>query len=210
MNQFRCVHAVVAWAAVSLLVFDFGCSRPDNIATQEESRTNRAPFQSIQGQADAGSTTGSSETQNAQTATSNALPFRDAQTLPAGTLLTVRLKDPVSVGEPGDLESFEGTLDEPVVLNGKTLLPREAIVSGRLESYRTSRLKPARRYARLTLESVQISGFDVPLQTASLYIRLAQSKAASDAPVRLQKDHRLTFRLSEPTFLATQRAQVDR
>lgn len=207
MIQSRGAQALVAWAAVCLLVLEFGCSR--NIPTQEESQTDRAPFQATQGDGDGGSSVGTSETQNNKTTTNVTLPFHEAQTLPAGTLLTVRLKDEVSVGEPGDLESFEGTLDEPVVVNGKALLPRDTAVSGRLESFRTSRLKPVRRYVRLALESVQVSGFDVPLQTASLYVRLPQVKGGSDHPVRLQKHHLLTFRLSEPTFLAAQRAQVD-
>jgi len=114
--------------------------------------------------------------------------------------VTVRLKVPLLAGS-GYRESFEAVLDEPVVVEGNTLIPRDAIISGRIESTHTSRVTPDRGYVRLTLDSVQVDGLDVPIQTASLFARSLPTADADSDTIRLEKGRRMTFRLKEPVFL---------
>lgn len=201
MSRFR--RSVGLWPIALALLATPSCSRPGEVPTVDgAAQPGQAPFH------DDAPTPVDPVPASANTAP--VLPFHDSDHLPVGTLLTVRLKEAISPGTPGAPESFEGTLDEPVVIQGKTLLPRGAVVSGRVESFRTSRLKPARGYIRLTLESVQSDTLDLPLQTASLFVRPTPQQDASDSTVRLDKGHRLTFRLSEPVYLVTQRAQAFR
>lgn len=180
------------------------CSRsirvPEEAATQE----NQAPFQ-------APGVTQSSRSSMPYGAPlpENALPFDDSHTLPIGTLLTVRLSDPVSAGGQQSDNSFEAVVDQAVTVGENTVLPRGAGVTGRVESARTSELKPDRGYLRLSLAFLHVGAVDVPLQTASLFAR-QDSGAASLSTVRLEKGRRLTFRLTEPVSLHPQRTQASR
>jgi hypothetical protein len=151
------------------------------------------------------------------------LPFHDSQNLPAGTLLTVRLKNPVSTdnlatnnlstnnlsaGNPGAGNTFEAIVDKPVVIEGNTLVPRGASVAGRVESARASAVESSRGYVRLTLDAIAFEGRDLPIQTSSLYAR-AQADVAghSQDPTRvvhLEKGRRLTFRLTEPAYVVSE------
>jgi len=95
-------------------------------------------------------------------------------------------------------------VDQPVIIDGNQLVPLGAMVSGRVESARASNLKRNRGYVRLTLESIQLAGSHVPMQTSSLFVRgRAGPTQASESPVvRLERGRRLTFRLTEPVFVA--------
>jgi hypothetical protein len=135
-------------------------------------------------------------------------PFHDSQNLPAGTLLTVRLKDPITADTSSGNDSFQATLEQAVVVDGNILIPRGSNVVGRVQSAGTSKVKPSRGYVRLALETVHVAGLDVPVQTASLFARSPQN-GSEGSPILLEKGHRLVFRLKEPVFVTFQRAQVD-
>lgn len=201
MSRFR--RSVGLWPIALALFATISCSRPGEVPTAEgPAQADQAPFHN--------DVSGPIESGPANANVAPVLPFHDSDHLPIGTLLTVRLKEAISDGTPGAPASFEGTLDEPVVIQGKTLLPRGSVVSGKVESFRTSKLNPARGYIRLTLESIQSDSLDLPLQTASLFVRATPQQHASISTIRLDKGHRLTFRLSEPVYLVTQRAQASR
>jgi hypothetical protein len=135
------------------------------------------------------------------------LPFHDSESLPAGTLLTVRLKSPLNADPPGSSSSFEAVLDEPVVIEGDTVVPRGSAVAGRVQSTRVSEVKHNRGYVRLALDSINIAGHEVPVQTSSLLTRgkalqasISQSDAAANT-ITLEKGRRLTFRLTQPAYV---------
>lgn len=145
-----------------------------------------------------------------------ALPFAvsSSGTLPVGTLLTVRLGESLSEAKPNSGAPFVASLQDPIVVNGNTLVARGSLARGRLESARSSAVRGNRSYLRLTLISIQVNGQEVPLQTSSLFTRglpnpavqTAFSPAASvnhesSNAVRLQKGRFLTFRVSSPVSL---------
>jgi hypothetical protein len=144
------------------------------------------------------------------------LPFQEPQNLPAGTLLTVRLKNPISADNPDARGTFEAIVDQRVVIEGNTLIPPGATVLGRVESARASNLKRNRGYIRLTLVSIRLGGSSVPVQTSSLFARAGQTRSKTtegsqaEAPgrvIRLEKGRLLVFRLTEPVYVAaSQRA----
>ena len=144
------------------------------------------------------------------------LPFQDPQNLPAGTLLTVRLKNPISAEHADATAIFEAVVDQPILMEGNQLVPVGATVSGRVESARTSNLKRNRGYLRLTLASIHLAGVDVPLQTSSLFVggNAGQTQApqsqvlggeASATVLRLERGRRLVFRLTQPVYVAASR-----
>jgi hypothetical protein len=116
-------------------------------------------------------------------------------------LLTVRLKNPVSADNPEASGRFEGTIDEPVTVDGNTLVPRGASVAGRVDSARSSKVK-GNGFVRVTLDSIDIAGKELQLQTSSLFVR---GSGASHSPaiqaITLEQGRRLTFRLTEPAYV---------
>ena len=154
---------------------------------------------------------------NSGTNPGSGLPFHDSQNLPAGTLLTVRLKNPISADNPGANAKFEAVVDEPVVIAGNPLIPRGVTVAGRVESAGTSNVRHNRGYVRLALDSMQFTGANLPIQTSSLFVRgnavdsamektgippAGTPSAQSPSAIRVEKGRRLTFRLTEPAYLA--------
>lgn len=136
-----------------------------------------------------------------------------SQDIPAGTWLTVRLKSSIASGRPDASASFDAVVDQAVVVEGNKLIPSGTIVSGVVESARASDLKLDRGYLRLTLASIHLAGFDVPVQTSSLFVRanaaqtqkppiqLSTSEASSKV-IRLEGGQRLVFRLTKQVNVA--------
>ena len=92
-------------------------------------------------------------------------------TVPAGTVIAVRLQNAVSsaTANPGD--KFDAVLDEPLVVKGETVAPRGAAVTGRVVEAKSSGRLHSSGYLRLTLASVEVSGKSVPVQTSSLFAK---------------------------------------
>jgi len=197
MSQVGKRHGLV-WPMILAFLFAAACSRPAGIPTEGSTQANQTPFQAEGGDS-------SVLTALPKGSPENGLPFHDPQDLPAGTLLTVRLESGITAGNSINENSFIAILDEPVVIEGNTLIPQGASVAGRIESAGISKVKPGRAYVRLSLESVHVRGLDVPVQTASLF---ARPTPQSGELIRLEKGRRLTFRLTEPASLNPQRAQA--
>ncbi len=199
--------------AISLLLLplclELGCSRPavtsaDGAAPADQ---HQVPFRDGDGSAHA-NPDASPAAQNNGAKPESDLPFHDLQSLPVGTLLTVRLKDSVSADNSGTSGTFEGVVDEPVLIEGNTLVPRGAGVAGRVEYARASGMKRS-GYVRLTLDSIDIAGKGLRLQTSSLFARgNSPGSDASLGVITLEKGRRLTFRLSEPVYVAEQQSST--
>jgi hypothetical protein len=186
------------------LVFAVSCSRQIDVPTEEPSQADQTPFRE-KGTGESGSDAIGSVA-GLSHADGNGLPFRNSQYVPAGTLLTVRLKSSITAGNSATRKLFQAVIEEPVVIEGNTMIPQGAIVAGRIESSRISKVKPDRGYVRLALESVHVGGLDVPVQTASLF---APQAPQDQETLRLEKDRRLTFRLTQSVSLNGQRAQLN-
>jgi len=189
MGEFRKPRMRIAFA-LSVLTLAAGCSRSLRVPDEGSNQAGQAPFR----------TTGGTLPTDRQDALPQEarLPFDDAQSIPAGTLLTVRLKGALTSAVSGGNDLFNAIVDEPVVIDGNTIVPRGARVVGKVESVRTSALEPERGYLRLALQSLHLGGVDVPVQTASLSARQGPSAKQQPSTVRLEDGRRLTFRLMEP------------
>lgn len=88
-------------------------------------------------------------------------------TVPESTAIHVTLNDAVASDEnrPGD--HFEATVSEPVVVDGKTVIPNGAQVTGLVvDAHHSGRLM-GRARLQLSLESVDANGTDYQVSTAS-------------------------------------------
>jgi hypothetical protein len=154
-------------------------------------------------------------------------PFHAAshsRSLPAGTLITVRLEGALSIARirPGD--SFSASVAGPLTIDGDTLIERGTPVSGRVEATQPSADRPGQApdpaFIRLTLNTITVDGHTLPLQTSSLFATATPATGTlakatfqtGSSPVsvdpnlkandfRLVQGRRLTFRLTAPVIL---------
>lgn len=200
-NRWRRGLSLLACTSALVFLSSTGCSR--QIAVPAEAGTTQTPESPFQAGKDDSAILPAAFSGADTSNPSDNPPFREAQNLPAGTLLAVRLNAPITREKKSIDQVFEAILDEPVVIGGMTLLPRGSVVSGHVESLRTSKIKPGRGYVRLVLESVRLTDANLPIQTASLFVRPAAHSEGSPAAL-LEKGHRLAFRLAEPVFTPRQ------
>jgi len=228
MRRLRGPSGLKLWATLLALIWVSGCARPAGLQSDEgadRSDQHQVPFHDGERAGPAAAQSDSLPTPDHPPNPDAGLPFHDPQNLPAGTLLTVRLKTPISIESPATDETFEAVVDEPVVVEGNRLVPRGATVSGRVESTRSSNLKRSRGYVRLALNAIHLAAGNLPIQTSSLFVRgnasdarvphpdASQGDAHDDASavIQVEKGRRLTFRLTEPAYVsASQRVRVDR
>ena len=196
-------RASVLGATLLVALWGSGCSRPVSMRSGDEStqrETSDVPFTHI-----------ADKTDTSNDGQQTAIPVGGSQSLPVGTMLTVRLKDPVWTDAPGASGTFQAVVDEAVTLDGLTLISRGTHVSGRVESAGASAMKSDRNYVRLTLDLISLGDRDFPIQTSSLFARGQASISATNEPgdssavIHLDKGRRLTFRLSEPVYVASQK-----
>lgn len=188
--KLRVLPQVMLWvmplAILLALICAAGCDRPADSQSDaaqsgqppvpfHDGKATTSPPQNSPATADAGSNPptnlAANQTPNQAPNSETGLPFHDPANLPAGTLLTVRLKNSISAENPGANGNFEAVVDDPVVIEGNRLVPRGATVVGRVESARVSRVKRNRGYIRLALDSIHFAGVSLPIQTSSLFVR---------------------------------------
>jgi hypothetical protein len=88
--------------------------------------------------------------------------------LPAGTELRVRLSQTVGSAQSQAGEKFETTLHAPVVVENEVVLPKGAVLSGRVvHAVPSGRLKTPARLS-VTLDTLEWNGSSYPLTTSSV------------------------------------------
>lgn len=90
-------------------------------------------------------------------------------TIPVGTPVPVRLQTNISSATAVSGQQFEAVLEEPLVIDGKTVAASGAPVVGRVVAARHSGRLHNSGYLRLTLASIEMNGKQVPVQTSSIF-----------------------------------------
>jgi hypothetical protein len=147
--------------------------------------------------------------------------------LPEGTPIPIRLQSALSSASSHAGDTFNATIDEPVVLDGQTLVARGAPAIGRVlearpsasslgssnEGSHESSLEPG--YLRIVLVSLNVGGKTVMIETSSIFAkggsredRSSATGAASgasqkdkDKDIVFAVDRRLNFRLAQTVDL---------
>ena len=103
--------------------------------------------------------------------------------LPAGTSMVVRLIDPVDseVNKMGD--TFKASVDEPVVVDGRTVIPRGADVIAKLVQAQQSGKITGRTELTLDLVSVRVNGRMVDVTTQDVTTASKSRGARSGAVI---------------------------
>jgi hypothetical protein len=101
------------------------------------------------------------------------LPFSGNQSLvvPKGTPIYVRLDRTISSSTAQAGDSFTAVLDEPLEVEGRTIVPQGTKVNGHVVAARESGRLHNAGYLRLTLSSLNLNGKEVEIQTSSIFVK---------------------------------------
>ena len=139
--------------------------------------------------------------------------------LPEGTPISVRMRSALSSASSHAGDTFKATLDEPVVIDGQTLVARGTPATGRVLEAKPSATSLGRSsepgYLRIVLVSLNVGGGPVMIETSSIFAkggsrddRNSPTGTASgagqkdqDKDIVLGIDRRLSFRLAQTVDL---------
>ena len=150
-----------------------------------------------------------------------------ASHVPAGTPVTIRLSEPLSSATAHSGDTFRAAVDEPVIVNGQTVIERGAVVMGRVLDAAAADGSQTSGYVRLALASILIRQTLTIVQSSSTLVKAGgrrnpnsehkvlvgrtpassvyfplHSKGVSQvADVTVGADRSFTFRLREPVTL---------
>ena len=102
--------------------------------------------------------------------------------IPAGSQLTVRMIDSVDSESSRMGDTFRASIDEPVTINGQTIIPRGADVVARLVDDQKSGKIQGRTILKLVLTSVTVNGRPVDISTQDV-VKESSSRGARSAKV---------------------------
>ena len=91
--------------------------------------------------------------------------------LPEGTPITIRLQNTVSSASSKAGDNFEGTLDNPIVVEGQTAIARGTAVTGRVLAAKASGQFHDPGYLRIALVSITVKGRPMAIETSSLFVK---------------------------------------
>jgi len=167
-------HILSSTLAVTLLGLALsGCSGvpAGNASSADQDRASTSAANSGESAPFAGTATDKATTPEHKGFFSSGGLVPESVTVPAGTVVNVRLQNAVSSASASQGQSFDAVLDEPLVVNGKTVAARGAAVSGRVVEAKSSGRLHDSGYLRLTLSSITINGKAVPVETSSLFAK---------------------------------------
>ncbi len=101
-------------------------------------------------------------------------------TIPAGTIICVRIIDGIDSTQNQVGDRFQASLEEPLMADGNVVVPNDADVFGRLEESKTSGTFTGRSELRLELTGIVVNGQMVPIVTGE-YELTGNSRGASTA-----------------------------
>jgi hypothetical protein len=148
--------------------------------------------------------------------------------IPAGTPVTIHLRLSLSSASSRPGDPFEAILDEPIVVRGRTVVPRGAVLAGKVLDARAADQFQEPGYLSLALTAISLNGKSLPIQTSSIFVKrgshekrdvtiLRESSgkgkgtligasietpgttfARGSSDVGVAPERRLTFRLAQP------------
>jgi hypothetical protein len=137
--------------------------------------------------------------------------------LPEGTPIPIRLQSTVSSASSHAGDTFNATVDNAVVIDGQTLIPRGTVATGRVLEAKPSASSLGRSlgsslepgYLRIVLVSLDIGGRSVMIETSSIFAKggsredrngmtsTASGGGQKDRDIVFGTDRRLNFRLAQ-------------
>ncbi|HYU47253.1 MAG TPA: hypothetical protein VEK84_13870 [Terriglobales bacterium] len=195
--------SIICWIApIACLGLSLSCGRETGLTLDPNSDSNKLPFDR--------------QPRSAGISPSHSL-IPSVTRLPEGTPLTVCLQRDLSSASARQGNSFAAILDAPIAIDGQTLVPRGATVSGRVLAAKHSGGRQDPGYLRLALVNLNVGGKPITIETSSLFAKGGSRDGRSSAMIRANSDHapdptaqdeillgperRLSFRLAQAVDL---------
>jgi len=144
-----------------------------------------------------------------------------ATKLPEGTPIPIRLQSALSSASAHAGDRFSAIVDEPVLIDGQTLIDRGTPATGRVLEAKPATNSPGRSlersvapgYLRIVLVSLNVGGRPVMIETSSIFAKggirdernpatgTASGVSRKDRDIVFGIDRRLNFRLAETVDL---------
>jgi hypothetical protein len=140
-----------------------------------------------------------------------------ARKLPEGTPIPIRMRSALSSASAHAGDTFGAIVDEPVVIDGQTLIDRGTPATGRVLEAKPSANSPGRDsapgYLRIVLVSLNVGGRPVMIETSSIFAKggsreernsatgTASGASRKDRDIVFGIDRRLNFRLAQTVDL---------
>jgi hypothetical protein len=143
--------------------------------------------------------------------------------LPEGTPIPIRLQSALSSASSHAGDAFSATIDEPVVIDGQTLVAGGTAATGRVleakpaasSAGKSSDRSSEPGYLRIVLVSLKVDGRPVTIETSSIFAKGGSREERNLAPgatsgasqkdrekdITLGVDRRLNFRLAQTVDL---------
>jgi hypothetical protein len=140
-----------------------------------------------------------------------------------GTPIPIRLKNALSSASSHAGDTFSGTIDEPVIIDGQTLVAGGTLATGRVLEAKPAGSSPGRAadraaepgYLRIVLVSLNLEGRLVTIETSSIFAKgglreernsvpgaaSGASQRDRDRDIAFGVDRRLNFRLAQTVDL---------
>ncbi len=122
-------------------------------------------------------------------------------TVPKGTAISATVGQTLATNKNKVGDTFAASLNAPIQVEGKTVIPKGAQVTGRVVKVKKHELK-------VTLASVEIHGKSYPLDTNSITGPKSQPKTSANGTHKTNKDvtllaakSKLTFKLAKPATI---------
>lgn len=87
--------------------------------------------------------------------------------VPAGTEIQVKLDQSIATNRATSGDPFQASVAEPVLIDGKAVIPKNALVKGQIVSVRESGRLAGVARMRLELRSVEVNGTEYELHTSN-------------------------------------------
>ncbi len=188
----HCV-AVILLALASLCA----CGRPPAESTPNVSDSQKLPF----------------DRQSSSTGISPSQVLVPSSTkLPEGTPIPVRLQSALSSASAHSGDTFNAIIDEPIVIDGQTLVSAGTSASGRVLEAKAGVSSPGHSsepgYLRIVLVSLKVESRPVTIETSSIFAkggsreeRNRANASTRDKDIVFGVDRHLNFRLAQTADL---------
>ena len=129
--------------------------------------------------------------------------------LPEGIPIPVRLQSTISSQTSHTGDSFSATIDQPIEIDGQSIVPSGTSASGRVLEAKAAQGAQEPGYLRIILVSLDLNGHSIPIETSSIFAkggpreeRLPATSSNGVTPdVVFASDRHLNFRLAQSVDL---------
>jgi hypothetical protein len=164
-------RTLVLALAISIMLAVSACSHMPDSANASADNSSSATTADNSGSSNSSALPFSGDKEKSSSEHKGLFSHAEDLTVPSGTPVTVRLSTAVSSASNHAGDRFDAVLDAPLVVNGKTIAPAGAAVTGKVVAAEESGHLQHPGMIQLALDTITIDNKAVPVTTSSVIAR---------------------------------------